>query len=54
MWLSKNEDNMSSGEEIVIVKEENEQKLEIERILENEHFILLFVFSANIYNLIAG
>ena len=40
MWLPENEDNMYVDEEIVIVKEENEQKLEIERILEKEHFIL--------------
>lgn len=40
MWLSENKDNVSLDEEIVIVKDENEQKLEIERIVEMEHFRL--------------
>jgi len=37
--LSDNEDGLSSDEEIVIGKEENEQKLEIENLEENEHEI---------------
>ena len=37
MYLLDNEDYMSSNEEIVIDEEENEQRLEIEKIEEKEH-----------------
>ena len=39
IWLSDNEDRLSSDEEIVIDKEENEQKLKTDNLEEKEHEI---------------
>ena len=39
IWLLDNEDRLSSDEEIVIDKEENEQKLKTDNIEEKEHEI---------------
>ena len=39
IWLSDNEDRLSSDEKIVIDKEENEQKLKTDNLEEKKHEI---------------